>query len=173
VAAEVVSTIANDLGYVCRSFFLFLFFSSTSGTVTGIVYMHRISDNRCVGSPQKNMILFDTLCGGDARKNIVIATTMWKQVRRDIATQREDELGKKRWREMLQNGSRIMRFHDTFKSAWDIIDNVVRFRNTSIGSVPPRIDIDLVQPPLEFNEIEAGIDQLRKLKASYVFSFVY
>lgn len=137
-------------------------------TIAGIVYMHRISDNRCLGSPQKNTILFDTLCGGDSRKSIVIATTMWKNIKGDVATRREDELGKRRWREMLLNGCRIMRFHDTFTSAWDIIDNVARFRKPSIPSTPPRIEIDLVQPPLQFDEIGAGLDQLWKLKVSYV-----
>ena len=92
-------------------------------TIAGIVYLHRISDKRSVGSPQKNMTLFETLCA-DVKKNVVFATTMWKLVQHsDVGIYREDC-----WRGLLQSGSRIMRFHDTFSSAWDIINNVVESR---------------------------------------------
>lgn len=92
-------------------------------TIAGIVYLHRISDKRSVGSPQKNTTLFETLCGDI--KNVVVATTMWKLIQQpDVGALREDC-----WRELLQRGPRIMRFHDTFTSAWDIINNVVGSRN--------------------------------------------
>jgi len=100
----------------------------------------------------------------------VIATTMWKRIKENVATGREEELGKKRWREMLLNGSRIMRFHDSFKSAWDIIDNVLKSRNMSVAPPVPRIDIDLAHPKLKFDDIEAGIDQLRKMRSTYVYA---
>jgi hypothetical protein len=131
--------------------------------------MHRISDNRCIGSPQKNKLLFDALCQTDSKKHVVIATTMWKRIKENVATGREEELSKKRWREMLLNGSRIMRFHDSFTSAWDIIDNILKSRISSDASPAPRIEIDFAHSQLRFDEIEAGVDQLRKIKSSFVF----
>jgi hypothetical protein len=77
------------------------------------------------------MTLFETLCN-DVKKDVIIATTMWKQLKQsDVGARREDG-----WRELLQSGSRIMRFHDTFPSAWDIIDNVVEPRNFPAASQP-------------------------------------
>lgn len=134
--------------------------------VAGVVYMHRISDNRCTGSPQNNKMLFDILCQNDSKKNVVIATTMWKRVNENVAAGREEELGKKRWREMLLEGMRIMRFHDSFTSAWEIIDNVLKSRNTSAASPAPRIEMDLAHSQLKFDDIERGIDQLQKIKNS-------
>lgn len=137
--------------------------------MAGVVYMHRISDNRCTGSPQNNKMLFDILCQNDSKKNVVIATTMWKRVNENVAAGREEELGKKRWREMLLEGMRIMRFHDSFTSAWEIIDNVLKSRNTSAASPAPRIEMDLAHSQLKFDDIERGIDQLQKIKNSFVF----
>lgn len=131
--------------------------------------MHRISDNRCIGSPQKNKLLFDALCQQDSKKNVVIATTMWRQIKENVAIGREDELGKKRWREMLLNGLRIMRFHDSFASAWEIIDNVLKSRDV-VATPIPRIEVNLAHSQIHFKEIEAGIHQLQKIKSSYVFN---
>ena len=131
--------------------------------------MHRISDNRCIGSPQKNKLLFDALCQQDSKKNVVIATTMWRQIKENVAIGREDELGKKRWREMLLNGLRIMRFHDSFASAWEIIDSVLKSRDV-VATPIPRIEVNLAHSQIHFKEIEAGIHQLQKIKSSYVFN---
>jgi hypothetical protein len=130
--------------------------------------MYRISDNRCVGSPYGNALLFDTLCRNDSKKHIVIATTMWKRTRENVVMGREEGLGKKRWREMLLNGSRIMRFHDSFTSAWDIIDNVLQSRTSPAAPPVSQTDIDSVRPKMTLDERQACIDQLKRVKSAYV-----
>jgi hypothetical protein len=45
--------------------------------LTGIVYLHRISDVRMDGSAMLNLNMFRKLCGEQPMKNVVIASTFW------------------------------------------------------------------------------------------------
>ena len=68
--------------------------------------------------------MFTKLCGDDALKHVILATTMWTRIKTDIAERRDAELHEKYWSPMLERGSQSQRFHDTFNSAWEIIDNI-------------------------------------------------
>jgi len=89
--------------------------------VAGILYLHRISDNRMAGTPLKNLQVFQELCGKNALKNIVLVTTMWDDVEESTGAAREDELTKEYWNDMIRLGSRTARYHNTVNSAWDIL----------------------------------------------------
>ncbi|KAF8238168.1 hypothetical protein L208DRAFT_362715 [Tricholoma matsutake] len=129
-------------------------------TIAGIVYLYRISDNRSVGSPEKNLPLFDALCG-DVKNNVVIATTMWKKVKQsDVGTRRENG-----WQELLQSGSRIMRFDDTFASAWEIIDNVVKTRIFN----PTTSQAASLESRAKSDQLAGRIAELTRPRISYVF----
>ncbi|KAL4061675.1 hypothetical protein V8B97DRAFT_2066349, partial [Scleroderma yunnanense] len=45
--------------------------------LTGLIYVHRISDTRVGGNAQRNLRMFRNLCGDESLKNVVIVTTMW------------------------------------------------------------------------------------------------
>ncbi|KAG8761800.1 hypothetical protein FRC11_012929 [Ceratobasidium sp. 423] len=45
--------------------------------LTGIIYMHRITDVRFSGVAKKNFRVFRKLCGPNAMKNLIICTNMW------------------------------------------------------------------------------------------------
>ena len=131
--------------------------------VAGIIYLHRISDNRMSGSPLKNLQMFGKLCGDAAIKSVVLATTMWTKVKPvDVGVRREQELKEKYWAGMLSLGSRMMRFGDSFDSAWKMIDQIV---------VTPEVDKDnalllqeeLVKLNLRLGETEAGKTLYTKL----------
>ncbi|KAK0742638.1 P-loop containing nucleoside triphosphate hydrolase protein [Schizothecium vesticola] len=64
--------------------------------LAGIVYLHRIQDNRVSGSAAKNIDLFRELCGTESLGSVVLATTMWDALPLEKAAAREAELkGKK------------------------------------------------------------------------------
>ncbi|KAL6302082.1 P-loop containing nucleoside triphosphate hydrolase protein [Sparassis latifolia] len=134
-------------------------------TLAGIIYMHRISDNRIAGTPLKNFSMFTKLCGPRAAQNVIIATTMWGRVPSDLGRRRERELQEKWWKPMLELGSATARFLDTFESAWSVIDSVlVR------GSMPSPLLLqeEMVDLRLRLNQTEAGktlYDTLQKLLA--------
>jgi hypothetical protein len=77
------------------------------------------------GTPFRNLGMFADLCGEDAIRNVILATTMWSRVDEDVGTRRENELKQKYWKTMLDNGSTTIRFSDSFESTWDIVDTII------------------------------------------------
>lgn len=63
------------------------------------------------GSAFKNLRMFRSLCGGDALKNVILATSFWDQVEPRYGEKREQELitSKQFWAEMVAKGSKVMR----------------------------------------------------------------
>ncbi|KAL2356302.1 hypothetical protein BJ546DRAFT_824474, partial [Cryomyces antarcticus] len=59
---------------------------------SGIVYLHRILDDRMSGTSKMNITMFKSLCGYSAYSNVVIATTMWNQAERDDFLHNEQQL---------------------------------------------------------------------------------
>jgi len=59
----------------------------------GVVYMHRITDNRFAGTPHKNLRMFGKLVGDDAIRNVIFTTTMWSLLRnKEVGERRTQEL---------------------------------------------------------------------------------
>lgn len=98
--------------------------------LSGLLYLHRISDNRIAGTPLRNLNMFKELCGEDNFKNVILVTTMWDEVLEDVGSQREAELQNTFWQRMIKLGSSTHRFDGTEESAWKIIN--------SISISPPR-----------------------------------
>jgi hypothetical protein len=90
--------------------------------LSGLLFLHRISDNRWSGAPNRNLVMFQELCGNDALKNVILTTTMWDLVDEQTGSRRETELREKYWKIMISAEARMARFHRTYDSAWDIID---------------------------------------------------
>jgi len=88
--------------------------------LTGLLYFHRISDNRMAGTPLKNLRLFEKLCGDDFHR-IVLTTTMWDEVDEETGAQRERELKSIYWRSMIERGSSVKRFLQNRPSAFGIL----------------------------------------------------
>lgn len=77
-----------------------------------------------IGAQAKNLRIFSALCGNDAIRNAVLATTMWSTAKSGKEERREAELCEKYWKEMKKNGCSITRFQNTSKSAWEIIGKI-------------------------------------------------
>ncbi|KAF4588334.1 hypothetical protein EYR38_010302 [Pleurotus pulmonarius] len=92
--------------------------------LAGIIYMHRISDNRMAGTPLKNLKMFAQLCGTGAAERVILVTTMWGRVKQDVGAKREDELKSKFWKDMIDKKAKVARFEASFESAWAIIGRV-------------------------------------------------
>jgi len=87
-----------------------------------ILYLHRISDNRVAGSAMINLRTFLSFFRQRAMPNLIIATTMWNELRmEEIGVNREEELKECFLKDMVADGCRIERFKDTHDSVWRII----------------------------------------------------
>ncbi|TDL17136.1 hypothetical protein BD410DRAFT_730453 [Rickenella mellea] len=125
--------------------------------LAGILYLHRISDNRMAGTPLKNLRMFEKLCGHDALKNIVLVTTMWDEIEddgeEDVGSQREAELVEKFWKPMISQGSKHVRYHNTTDSAWNIIDDFLKEANERHAVL---LQDEMVSMEMELRETRAG-----------------
>ena len=97
--------------------------------LSGLLYFHRISDNRMAGTPLKNLRMFEELCGKNAFQNVILTTTMWDEVDEETGENRERELKTEYWRSMLERNSTTSRFLRTRESAFDLIDPLIDAAN--------------------------------------------
>ncbi|KAJ4138391.1 hypothetical protein NW768_002215 [Fusarium equiseti] len=95
--------------------------------LSGILYLHRISDPRMQGSGKMSIHLLRKLCGKDAFKNVVLVTTMWELVEADVGNRREKEIEETEefWGFMKRHGSQIRRHQNTAESAREILSMFV------------------------------------------------
>ncbi|PON28998.1 hypothetical protein TGAM01_v202106 [Trichoderma gamsii] len=95
--------------------------------LAGIIYLHRISDNRLGGAAMKNLRMFKRLCGNDSLQCVVLATTMWNKSNVSLDEQRERELLEKPdfWGKMVKEGSQVFRHDNGKESATAIIECII------------------------------------------------
>jgi len=118
--------------------------------LTGILFLHRISETRMRGTPLKNLEMFKALCGANALQNVILTTTMWNEVTDEIGCSRENELQTDFWKPLLTQGSRMTRFDlTTYQSAWRIIDMF------HIDSRPLQVQTEMVDEKKPLSETSA------------------
>ena len=61
-------------------------------TLTGILYLHRISEIRMGGTQMKNIRLLSNLCGTKSLSNVLLTTTRWDLVDIKTGLHREAQL---------------------------------------------------------------------------------
>ncbi|KAF8883765.1 P-loop containing nucleoside triphosphate hydrolase protein [Gymnopilus junonius] len=91
----------------------------------GVIYLHDISQARMLGTHRRNFEMFTALCGDDARRSVVLATTKWDQIMPEVGLKREAQLRSKFWKEMIGGGAHTHRFDSNPKSAWQIVHGLL------------------------------------------------
>src|SRR5260221_379327 len=96
--------------------------------LSGVIYVHRISDFRMGGISTRNFRLFRQLCGDTTLKNVVIVTNMWGEVEKEIGEARNSELaGKdKFFKPALDKGALMLRHENTRHSAHNNLRRIVQ-----------------------------------------------
>ena len=127
--------------------------------LAGIIYLHRITDNRMAGTPHRNLRMFGELCGDQAVKKVVLVTTMWDKAlapgmekHRQTFLQREQELIDHYWKVMIDHGASPARFSNSVDSAWKIIDIILKQQESEVLLLQEEI-VDLKRA---LNETQAG-----------------
>ncbi|KDQ18742.1 hypothetical protein BOTBODRAFT_154735 [Botryobasidium botryosum FD-172 SS1] len=115
--AEILRTVANSFNYVYLG----------GRRFTGIIYVHRISDNRVGGSSLNNLKMCQALCGEQAFRNLVFCTTFWDQVSPAVGEAREKELKEDYWADMLTHGASVHRHDRNGDTARDIVRKMFDF----------------------------------------------
>ena len=160
---EILSMISH---WLKTTYAVFFFLSSTLSSgyryerdvkLSGLIYLHRITDNRMAGSLYKNLRMFGELCGDLAMSQVVLVTTMWERVVEAVGEAREKELHTIFWKSLRDKGSEVdslKRAND--QEAWGIINKVVNryFENKQAEAV--LLQEELVDQKIKLNETQAG-----------------
>ncbi|KAH6712677.1 P-loop containing nucleoside triphosphate hydrolase protein [Leptodontidium sp. MPI-SDFR-AT-0119] len=115
--------------------------SMIEGTrLNGVIYLHRISDTRMASTALRNNRMFRKLCGADAFKNIILATTFWGQATNAVGERREKELRENMdfWSGMLKGGARMVRLQRERQAGLDLVEiGCVFFLGNPLVTKPP------------------------------------
>jgi len=136
-------------------------------TLSGVIYIHRISDKRFTGIAGRNFKMFRELCGDSTLRNVVLVTNMWGEVSQDVGEEREEELTTNFFKPVLDKGAQLVRHHNTPRSAHDTIRRIMRNRPAVL-----QIQRELVDEGRDINDTAAGEainkelnEQIRRHKA--------
>ncbi|EDU47113.1 hypothetical protein PtrV1_06726 [Pyrenophora tritici-repentis] len=97
--------------------------------LSGIVYLHCITNIRLQGTAARALEAFKKMCGKEAYKGVVLATTMWNMVPvKDIAKAgiRHKEFYEKIRHDVIQEGGRLVRLSAGEMDAMKILHHIVQ-----------------------------------------------
>lgn len=126
--------------------------------IRGIVYMHRITDNRMGGTALRNFRMFHAICGSSAMENAVIVLNMWDEAKQAVYEKREKELRDVFFQAALADGAHFARHDGSRSSAEGILKALV-----ARPSVDLRIQVEMVDARLALHATEAGLALLGDL----------
>ncbi|KAJ5273273.1 hypothetical protein N7478_008398 [Penicillium angulare] len=127
--------------------------------LSGILYLHRISDNRMGGCAHRNLIMFKKLCGPEGVKNVIFLTTFWERVEAAVGETREKTLMTTEdfWGYFVDRGAQVQRHWNTDISATTAIQNFI----PSDTAKPPEeiklaIQTEMVDSHKDLDQTSAG-----------------
>jgi hypothetical protein len=97
--------------------------------LSGIVYLHRITDNRLRGTAYRGLRALKAMCGDQNLRDVVIATTMWDKVAPEYVSQafaRHEELRKRIHRDMGDHGGRMVALTAGSSDAIGVVEQIIR-----------------------------------------------
>jgi hypothetical protein len=96
--------------------------------LSGVIFIHRISDPRMAGSARRNLLMFKKLCGEKAYQSVVLATSMWGKVDPEEGDRREQQLinTDEYWGLMCKKGSKVFRYANHRDSALSIVSYILK-----------------------------------------------
>ena len=120
--------------------------------LTGIIYLHRITDNRMSGSAYKNLQLFGRLCGNVPLPRVRLVTTMWDSTKDySVGNRRETELKSDFWKPLIDKGASSVRFMNTEETAWKIVKDLGGEKDSDL-----LLQEEIVEQEKHLNETEAA-----------------
>lgn len=121
--------------------------------LSGIIYLHRISDDRMRGSSMRSMRMFRKLCGESFYRNLLLGTTCWSLISEEIGVQREKELmtDQNFWKGLIAKGAQFVRIPDDGWDAKELVYDLARMEPASL-----QIQEEMVDQHINFNDLSAA-----------------
>lgn len=109
--------------------------------LVGMIYMHRITDQRVAGSSLKSMRIFEKICGENNFHCVTIVTTMWNLLgseeghddgldRESTLKDKDEFLGR-----MIRGGAEMVRDCGEHRTAGTIVDNLAKRRKSMVTAL--------------------------------------
>ncbi|GJE89977.1 P-loop containing nucleoside triphosphate hydrolase protein [Phanerochaete sordida] len=142
-----------------------VYLSSTYETgrkLSGIIYMHRISDFRVGGVSRRNFSMFRKLCGDETLRNVALVTNMWSEVTPQRGAAREAELRTDPllFAPVINGGATLLRHDGTLAGAQAVLAHVARNTPRTLA-----IQRELVDEHKDIADTAAGVELDRELAA--------
>lgn len=97
--------------------------------LSGIIYLHCITNNRLPGTAVRALDAFKKMCGTEAFKGVILATTMWDMVSvKDLAKaeKRHEEFSEKVRHDVIEHGGKLVRLSAVEIDAVKILHHIVQ-----------------------------------------------
>jgi hypothetical protein len=136
--------------------------------LSGILYVQNISERRMGGKALRNIRLFESLCGKDPLKSVVVITNMWSMDDMKLGEAREQELMTEQdfFQPILREGARFARHSDTKESAHEIISSLFSHKTEKEKLA---IQKEMVDDNLRLDETAAAAQLMRDFDNSIEF----
>ncbi|TLD22138.1 hypothetical protein PspLS_08118 [Pyricularia sp. CBS 133598] len=132
--------------------------------IHGILYLHRITDNRVSGSAKRNFEMFRALCGEASYANVSLITTMWTDKGRKDQLRREAELRRdpKFFGSIISGGASLLRHGEYGNDPLQLRDSALSIVRQLIiqcrpGPIVLLIQHELVEEKKVLDDTSAGI----------------
>ncbi|KAF9781361.1 P-loop containing nucleoside triphosphate hydrolase protein [Thelephora terrestris] len=146
---DVLKSIAVFLGEV----------HSAGMKLAGVIYVHRISDDRFGGLATKNFRMLKELCGENTLKNVVFMTNMWGRVTSNQGAARERQLKNRYFKAAIEKGAQLCRHDDTPESAHAILRTILRNQPVVL-----QIQRELIDEGKDIAQTGAGVELTREIR---------
>lgn len=132
----------------------------------GLIFLHPVNLHRVGGAERRRTKLLQELLGSDAYSRIVIATTMWEDVKRETAQDRLD--GRTTaggvWHDMCSKGATLVEHQNNKASTHRIIQMLVKKADES-GKIEPQFQTQLKEFQGHVVKTSAGKELQKQLQA--------
>ena len=134
---------------------------SFNARLAGIIYLHKITDNKFTGSTKLNLHMFKKLCGNDNLHSVRLVTTHWTNERTGHSTVSDQDADirlkelsedEDAWGQMIRFRSTVDHHDNTKASAERIVRSIVQQKKR----VVPLIARELVDGGMQIIETQAG-----------------
>ena len=147
--------------------------------IHGLIYLHRISDNRVSGSSKKGLQIFKSVCGSKVFHRVALCTTMWDTEEAQVAKDRETQLLSEHeyFGDLTRSGAHYYRLKAHNVNRPELISAALSVLRTFVGSqvVPVGTDVvpiilqiqrELVNEGKKLSETSAGTIVAKELLAA-------
>jgi hypothetical protein len=129
--------------------------------LAGVIYFHRISDERWRRSDTRSFGWLKRICGDQTLRNVVLTTNMWGNVDSAVGAAREAQLAAEFVKPALDKGAQLLRHYNTNRSAHDIIRAILKNRRTAL-----QVQQELIDEGREFHRTTVGEEISREVGES-------